>query len=157
MQTFEFRALLEAERPALASARDALRRHVGPTWSGLGEHLADAASDTLSIEFDLAVLHDLESDVAAIDAALARLADGTYGSCRVCGLPIAEGRLQALPATTLCVDHQRVAEHADRDLRRAVEHSQVLTEGFDHLDLLRSDEPTVPVCAEESAVHMLPG
>ncbi|MCR4512964.1 TraR/DksA C4-type zinc finger protein [Aeromicrobium sp. 50.2.37] len=39
----------------------------------------------------------------AVEAALGRLDDGTYGVCEVCGEPIAEGRLEALPATTRCV------------------------------------------------------
>ena len=32
-----------------------------------------------------------------------RLADGTYGTCEVCGEPIPEGRLEALPWATHCV------------------------------------------------------
>ena len=39
----------------------------------------------------------------AIVAALARLADGTYGTCSSCGAPISYGRLVVMPETTLCV------------------------------------------------------
>lgn len=41
--------------------------------------------------------------LAAVEAALGRLDDGTYGVCEVCGEPIADGRLEALPATMRCV------------------------------------------------------
>lgn len=43
--------------------------------------------------------------LAAVEAALRRVDDGTYGVCEVCGEPIAEGRLEALPAATRCVRH----------------------------------------------------
>jgi len=34
-----------------------------------------------------------------------RVADGTYGVCEVCGRPIPEGRLEARPWATRCVEH----------------------------------------------------
>jgi RNA polymerase-binding transcription factor DksA len=40
-----------------------------------------------------------------IDAALARLADGTYGFCAVCGDAIAPARLEARPTTDRCIRH----------------------------------------------------
>jgi RNA polymerase-binding transcription factor DksA len=40
-------------------------------------------------------------------AALARVDVGTYGRCEVCGRPIPEGRLEARPAATRCVEHAR--------------------------------------------------
>lgn len=42
--------------------------------------------------------------VTEIDAALTRIADGTYGSCARCGRPIADGRLEARPSATLCIE-----------------------------------------------------
>jgi DnaK suppressor protein len=45
-----------------------------------------------------------------IEAALQRLADGTYGTCEGCGQAIAISRLQALPATRVCVDCARRQE-----------------------------------------------
>ena len=38
-----------------------------------------------------------------IDAALARVEAGTYGACEICGSPIGEERLEALPATRRCI------------------------------------------------------
>jgi DnaK suppressor protein len=34
-----------------------------------------------------------------------RIADGTYGTCEVCGEPIPEGRLEARPWSNRCVAH----------------------------------------------------
>ncbi|MGP3535035.1 TraR/DksA family transcriptional regulator [Microbacterium sp. RD1] len=42
-------------------------------------------------------------ELVAIDAALARVADGTYGICARCGRPIAPERMQARPTANLCV------------------------------------------------------
>jgi DnaK suppressor protein len=43
--------------------------------------------------------------LADIDAALERVAAGTYGRCVVCGTPIPEPRLQARPFAATCLTH----------------------------------------------------
>lgn len=45
----------------------------------------------------------LRAEVDAIELALARLRSGEYGRCVACGEPIAAARLDALPATSLCL------------------------------------------------------
>ena len=45
----------------------------------------------------------LKAEIEAIDQALVRLSAGQYGFCEQCRGDIPEGRLLALPATTLCV------------------------------------------------------
>jgi DnaK suppressor protein len=37
------------------------------------------------------------------ERALARIADGTYGVCEVCGNPIGKNRLMAFPRATMCM------------------------------------------------------
>ncbi len=41
-----------------------------------------------------------------IDEALARLREGTYGTCEECGLPLAKKRLEAIPWAQCCVTCQ---------------------------------------------------
>ena len=48
--------------------------------------------------------------IAAIDAALARIDDGTFGNCLGCGRQIAAERLEAVPWTTQCIDCKRKEE-----------------------------------------------
>lgn len=50
------------------------------------------------------------AQLADVDAAHARVADGTYGFCIDCGNDIPFARLQAYPTATRCVDCQRKYE-----------------------------------------------
>lgn len=50
-------------------------------------------------------LDGAERDVDDVETALERLDDGTYGTCEVCGAPIAEDLLAASPATRTCAAH----------------------------------------------------
>ncbi|MCD2177437.1 TraR/DksA family transcriptional regulator [Rhizobium sp. C1] len=43
-----------------------------------------------------------QMELKAIEAALKRVADGTYGTCVRCGGPISEERLTAVPHAALC-------------------------------------------------------
>jgi RNA polymerase-binding transcription factor DksA len=65
---------------------------------------ADHASETFEREKDLAILEQLEGDLAEIEAALQRLDEGTYGVDEVTGEPIAAERLDAYPVARTNVD-----------------------------------------------------
>ena len=44
------------------------------------------------------------AELKAIEAALARIDNGTYGRCARCGRPMAEKRLDAVPHAALCME-----------------------------------------------------
>ena len=73
-------------------------------------HPADFASITVDREIDYTLEENEERVLAAIDSALQRLDDGTFGTCRGCGEQIALERLEALPYTTRCIDCKRREE-----------------------------------------------
>ena len=50
-----------------------------------------------------ALVEDARHQLAEVDAARARLADGTYGTCDECGGPVGEGRLEARPTARTCI------------------------------------------------------
>ncbi len=54
---------------------------------------------------NLALADSFRSKLSEVELALARLADGSYGTCEVCGQDISEARLEALPATSRCIEH----------------------------------------------------
>jgi len=63
---------------------------------------------------DLAVaLEERElAELNAIGAALARVADGSYGSCTDCGADIPQARLHAAPTALRCIGCQSLSETA---------------------------------------------
>jgi len=104
--------LLQDPRAALLVERARLRAGIaegivapGPMTYG---SQAAAASQVFEQQRDLALRDRNEQHLAAVDAALARLDDGTYGTCARCGRPIAPERLDALPWAAHCIDCQRM-------------------------------------------------
>jgi RNA polymerase-binding transcription factor DksA len=71
-------------------------------------HLADVAAE--AVDADVTVLHTERSILDEINAALARIADGTFGRCRQCGEAISEQRLQALPYAPTCARCAKATE-----------------------------------------------
>lgn len=67
------------------------------------EHDIEGASMPFEREQLRATLRQAAAQVEEIDAALARLAAGTYGRCEVCGDPIGAGRLEIQPWARTCV------------------------------------------------------
>ena len=65
--------------------------------SHLPQHQADEGSELFEREKDIAILEQLENELAEIEAALQRLDQGTYGIDEVTGDPIAPERLEAYP------------------------------------------------------------
>lgn len=68
------------------------------------EGFADAAAATSERTELLGLVESLRRSVEEIDVAVARIADGSYGTCVNCGRPIGEARLEVRPASTHCVD-----------------------------------------------------
>jgi RNA polymerase-binding transcription factor DksA len=46
---------------------------------------------------------ELRDALSDVEAAIHRVADGTYGLCERCGEPIAPARLEAMPAARFCI------------------------------------------------------
>lgn len=109
-------ALLEERRRVAAAIENLHADHPGTMSDETGEdavydnHLADTATETYDRELDYTLEENSEHVLAAIDAALKRIEEGTYGICSNCGKPILEERLEALPWATLCIDCQRERE-----------------------------------------------
>ena len=111
-----FRQVLERERARLQHAMSAvhhdgsLLEETGDLAIGSGDHLADSASETFMRELDEGLEENAGHLIVEIEAALERIDAGTYGQCSVCGRPIGEERLEAIPYATLCIDDKRVQE-----------------------------------------------
>lgn len=81
----------------LHGIEDALDQTPSKDWE-------DRATERQGDEVLEALGHADLKELRSIDAALARIADGTFGICGKCGNDISEARLELLPATPLCKD-----------------------------------------------------
>jgi RNA polymerase-binding transcription factor DksA len=50
--------------------------------------------------------HSLETKLASVDAAIAKIAKGSYGQCEKCGKDISVKRLEISPEARFCIDCQ---------------------------------------------------
>lgn len=75
----------------------------------------DLASNIITQEVVFSIKQRELDKLKAIDEALHRIQEGTYGQCEDCGETIPEKRLQNQPYTTLCISH---AEEKERELQK---------------------------------------
>lgn len=69
-----------------------------------GGSFADAAAVTAERTEVLGLVDSIKGQLDDVDTALAHIEAGTYGTCDRCGSEIAPARLEARPASVLCVN-----------------------------------------------------
>src|SRR5689334_25415400 len=65
--------------------------------------MADQASGNNEVHIQLKLKQTDAKILQAIEEALRRIDEGTFGVCRDCGEPIADARLDAIPWTRVCI------------------------------------------------------
>ena len=118
IDTDRFRTVLLDERQrvqkAIANLRDdhpgSLDEEVEEIAATSDNHLAETASATLDREIDYTLEENSGHVLVALDAALKRIDEGTYGTCTNCGGEIPAERLEAYPWASLCIDCKRQSE-----------------------------------------------
>jgi DnaK suppressor protein len=101
--------LLAAERAGTLQRLSGLERELAGVIESSGsagtddEHDPEGATIAFERQHTAALLGQARQHLAEIDAALARLAKGSYGVCAGCGRPIGAARLAARPVTTTCI------------------------------------------------------
>ena len=114
MDTDRARSLLIAERDEvqnlLKDTEDAGRQARVAEVDSEAEDNADAALALTEEGEDDAIAESLRDRLDAIERALHRLDDGTYGKSIRSGEPIPDERLEADPAAELTVEEARAAE-----------------------------------------------
>jgi DnaK suppressor protein len=114
-----FRELLREERQRVVDAIEYLHKEnpgsiEEETEDETSDNLAETATATLDREIDYTLEENSENVLSAIDGALARIEQGTYGTCVNCGKPISDERLAAIPWATQCIDCKRLEERGER-------------------------------------------
>jgi DnaK suppressor protein len=109
-------------RRELQARRDTMRDRIAALAArpergrtvGFGKRIGDGTIEAVSRLTDIGVGGSLENTLARTERALAKLDEGTYGTCDACGEPIAPARLGAMPDSVLCL----ACAAAERPTRR---------------------------------------
>lgn len=103
--------------------------------SAYDQHPGDVGSEVFERSKDFALCQLKRIDMTAVDDALRRIENGTYGDCDICGNQILVDRLEALPHTTICKECKEQKErYQERAPFRPVEEDVLKTvyeNGFD--------------------------
>ena len=87
---------IEAEREEMRLTETSSDRSPDP-------NTAEGGSLAFEMEKELSILENTRDILSKVEESLARIADGTYGTCDVCGAAIPVARLDALPYAKMCV------------------------------------------------------
>jgi DnaK suppressor protein len=71
---------------------------------GFGKRVGDGTTEAITRFTDVGIANNVHAIEQRIERALEKLDEGSYGVCDGCGEPIGAGRLQAEPASVLCID-----------------------------------------------------
>ena len=110
-------------RQKLEDWKDDLLRESRDTLQNLQDEtlnlpdLADRASSETDRAIELRARDRQRKLIAKIDAAIARIEDGSYGYCEETGEPISLRRLEARPIATLSIEAQERHERRERVYR----------------------------------------
>ncbi|MHB8651932.1 MAG: TraR/DksA family transcriptional regulator [Minisyncoccota bacterium] len=115
MNTEHFKEALEKEQAVLENELKSVGRQNTQAPGGweptpapidiLRADPSEVAEGIEEFEGRAAIETELENRLLSVQAALDRIANGTYGLCRVCGEPIENDRLEANPAADTCKAH----------------------------------------------------
>jgi DnaK suppressor protein len=83
---------------------------------GVKNHPAEDATELFDRQRSLAIQNEVERELRQVEHALRRIEAGQYGICEVGGEVIPVERLEARPAATLCIVHQRERDEQARDV-----------------------------------------
>ena len=100
--------LLDESRETLANLQEESQNH---------PDIADRASSETDRSIELRARDRQRKLIAKIDAALERIADGSYGYCVETGEPISLKRLEARPIATLSLEAQEAHERREKVYR----------------------------------------
>jgi YteA family regulatory protein len=125
-----FKKILMKEKESLADEisrieetglGDTLADSVGSELSRYDNHPGDLGSETFERGKDIALRDNAHVLLEAIEHALDKMEDNTYGQCDECGKAISSERLEALPWASLCIHCQREADRHQNPTGRPLE------------------------------------
>ncbi len=77
-------------------------------------HMADVGTDNYDRDLTIGLIQNGEEELRAIDEALERIGNKSFGTCVECEKKISKARLTALPYVKNCIECQREEEETDK-------------------------------------------
>jgi DnaK suppressor protein len=114
------KVLMGLREKLLAGISETISPAVLAAPSDIGD-LVDQAGDERDRELSILLTDRDKEKLQAIDEALEKLTEGTYGICEDCGEKIGHGRIKVMPLAKFCVNCQAKIEREVSLLRRAEE------------------------------------
>lgn len=74
-----------------------------------GKRVGEGTSQAVERIAQVDAAKNLDAKLRDVERALVKLDGGTYGRCDVCGSPIGDERLEAIPWAVRCIDHAAAA------------------------------------------------
>ncbi len=148
--------LLAKERAdTLARVKELMREQAGSGAPPPADEM-DVARSLAEVETHAALFERAQERLGAIDAAIARLGAGVYGTCARCGDEIPLARLHAVPFAQYCVDCQHEVNNEARSGQGGLarpfgnrwtppEEMSANEDSDEHPDPVRTAEDDVPV------------
>ncbi|MEM6646977.1 MAG: TraR/DksA C4-type zinc finger protein [Bacteroidota bacterium] len=90
---------IDSMKAQLADAREQAENDTAYSF-----HMADAGTDAMEREKLYMMIARQQKFIGYLDRALERIANKTYGICKVTGKPIAKERLEAVPHTEISIE-----------------------------------------------------
>lgn len=104
MDTPSAAEILRAKEQALLDELAMVTRPLGDAGSiSFGKRIGEGTSLAVDRLTSVTVQEGLLATLAQVRAALAKVEDGTYGTCEVCGRPIGPERLEVRPWAVRCL------------------------------------------------------
>lgn len=97
--------LLDRKKRLWLEVKEQLKNTIGDSYQEMlstARDEEDQAAVSLLAETYLTLLGPKRQELEAIEEALQRLENGSYGECEACGQPIEPRRLEVMPETPFC-------------------------------------------------------
>jgi len=104
------RAMLLGDVNSMSDEALNMNRSSAGDLSNMPIHMADLGTDNFEQEFTIELIQNEAKELEEIEAALARIKDGSFGRCAECDTAIGRERLAAIPYARLCIECRRKEE-----------------------------------------------
>ena len=100
----KYRGFLEQKRDSILHSTNNKKPHWDDMQNTRHGDFVDQASDDNEVHVNIRLLQTDAKLLRAIEAAIARIDNGTFGKCTMCEAEISAARLNAVPWTSVCIE-----------------------------------------------------